>query len=180
MTTQDHTSATNNTHPEWAYLKETILMINLAIARIEHGMCDGNESVTALTDSFTALADSVTAIDKASAQLPDSEATNVIRDNCSASTEKVQAAIIAFQFYDKLTQRLTHVSRSLEAVAGLIGDESHRYREAAWQELQTKIKSKYTLDSDQKMLAAIMQGKSVDEVLQEHVQQPAADDVELF
>ena len=37
--------------------------------------------------------------------------------------ERVQQSIIAFQFYDKLVQRLAHVCHSLSALSNLVVDQ---------------------------------------------------------
>jgi len=95
--------------------------------------------------------------------------------------DKVQAAIMAFQFYDKLSQRLTNVSKSLASLTELVSDEDRLFNPQEWQALQQKIRAKYTLDSDLQMCDAILQGKSMEEILS--MTAPAAEqqeDIELF
>ena len=55
-------SSSSNPDLDWSQLKETVLMINLAIAQIKQSMNDGNASVDTLASSFTALATNLTDI----------------------------------------------------------------------------------------------------------------------
>ena len=98
----------------------------------------------------------------------------------------MRATIIAFQFYDQLTQRLTHLSNSLGALATLLAHPSQIYNPYSWCGLQEKIKSKYTVESDKAMFDAILNGHSVQEALNSslNVENSASkkgdDDIELF
>ena len=46
-------STSINPDLDWSQLKETILMLNLAVAQIDQSMNEGNASVEALAGSFT-------------------------------------------------------------------------------------------------------------------------------
>ena len=41
---------------DWSQLKETIVMLNLAVSQIDQSMNEGNASVSTLSTSFTGLA----------------------------------------------------------------------------------------------------------------------------
>jgi hypothetical protein len=168
---------------DWSQIRETVALLNLAVARIEYSMRDGNDSVDTLTDWFTTMVQNMQVIETASKDLPESEAKQAIQNNSKSAAEHVQSAIIAFQFYDKLTQRLTHVSKSLSSLTALVSDPERLYVPYEWTGLQTMIKSKYTLDSDKKMFEDIMSGMSIEEALQEgieHAKQQPGGDIELF
>jgi hypothetical protein len=81
-------------------------------------------------------------------------------------SERVQQAIIAFQFYDRLNQRLDHASHSLEKIGHLIANSSERYQESAWRNAQEDIKNSYTMESERIMFEHIIQGHSVAEALE--------------
>lgn len=169
---------------DWSQIRETVMLINLAVAQIENTMRDGNDSIDTLTDSFTSMVGHIQIIDTAADEIPDGDAKETIKHNCSRVQEKVHSAIVAFQFYDKLTQRLCHVSNSLAALVELVGDQNMLYSPYNWRGLQEKIKSQYILSEDQKMFDAILQGASVKEALQlfqEHATESQDSvDVELF
>jgi hypothetical protein len=170
---------------DWSQVRETVMMLNLAVAQIERSMMDGEDSVTALAEMFTSMADNVQAIGKAAHPLSESGEKHAIEENFRNASAKVNTAIVAFQFYDKLAQRLSHVSYSLASLAELIGDPEKLYNPRQWTGLQDLIKSKYTIASDKKMFDAILDGLTVEQVLDMNIkneEQDAApgDDIELF
>jgi len=183
MNTSQPLSTASSPDLDWSQIRETVALLNLSVARIEYSMSDGNDSVDTLTDWFTTMVQNMRAIETASEELEDSEAKQAIQSNSRTASEHVQSAIIAFQFYDKLTQRLAHVSKSLSSLTELVSDPERVYVPYEWSELQTTIKSKYTLDSDKKMFDDIMSGMSIDDALQEgieHAKQQPSGDIELF
>lgn len=180
-------SSAVNPDLDWSQVRETILMLGVAIGQIEVVMHDGNESVGVLTDSFTAMSNAVDAISEAAQGLPDDEATRPVRDtidsNSAFVTEQMQKAIVAFQFYDRMAQRLDHVCRSIDALAELIANTKRLYNPDEWVAIQEKIRSKYTIESERVMFDAILNGASVHEALELSRQQTSAgggDDIELF
>lgn len=52
MTNIEHSKA-DNPDLDWSQVRETVLMLNLAMARMTHAMRDGDESVDQLGRSFT-------------------------------------------------------------------------------------------------------------------------------
>jgi hypothetical protein len=169
---------------DWSQVQETVLMLNAAVAQLENALRSGDESVNTLANSFTSMVGNVEVVHAAATQLPESNETNVINEHCQAVSEKMRAAIVAFQFYDKLTQRLTHLSNSLGDLAQLVADPVKLYNPYAWHGLQEKIKSKYTVESDRAMFDAILRGHSVNEALAQcektENKLDNGDDVELF
>lgn len=169
--------------PDWCHIRETVLMLNLAMAQIGSAMSDGDESINTLTQSFTGMMDNMAHIRAAGDQLPAGPARATLMDNCAAASERIQSVIVAFQFYDKLSQRLNHLTDSLAALAELVATPSQLCDPAAWRELQDGIKSKYTVEVDRAMFDAILQGKAVEEAIRLAAEHPAgkpAENIELF
>lgn len=175
-------SAAHNPDLDWSQVRETVLMLNAAMVQIENALRSGDESVNALTDSFTSMVGNVEVIAAAARELPVNPEVNVINNNCTDVSGKIQAAIVAFQFYDKLTQRLSHLRKSLDSLATLVADPSRLYNPYEWRGLQEKIKSRYTVEADRAMFDAILQGHSVEEALKisQDTEDQSKDDVELF
>ncbi len=173
-------SSTTNTG-DWDHVKETVRMLNLAVARLEHAMLDITGDVETLTQSFTAFGNSIDDMRYAADEMPDAMPhKHAILYHANAVSTKISSAVMAFQFYDKLTQRLTHISKSLQGLNEIIEDNEQRQNPQSWNNLQEMIQSKYILDSDKAMFDAILQGKSVQEVLTAAVNNASEDDVELF
>ena len=172
------TSSAQKPDLDWSQVRETVRMMNLAVAQIEMSMKEGDDSVDTLTDAFTTMAARVQVIENLAKNNEDVESKQVV-EQCEAVTGEMQHAIMAFQFYDKLTQRLSHVSHSLASLVDLVGDNARLYNPIEWSLLQEKIKSKYTMPAEHDMFEKMMQGMSIEEVLQQ-VKQDIADDIELF
>ena len=176
---------------DWSQLKETIVMLNLAVAQIDQSMNEGNASVSTLSASFTGLATNLSDIQSSIAQLGQEDENGekmklIIEGSSSTALDKVHSAIIAFQFYDKLTQRLDHVSESLSSLTELIGNPAELYSPIAWQGLQEKIRSKYTMEEERRMFDKVISGVPIEEALLEFNQDMTGkddseeDEIELF
>jgi phage-related protein len=174
---------------DWSQVRETILMLGLAIGQIEVAMRDSDESVSVLTDSFTSMFGSLQTIKEAVQHLPSDPASQEIREtiesNSAFVSNHVQQAIMAFQFYDRLVQRMDHVCRSIDGLAELIADTERLYYPAEWVAIQQLIRSKYTMESERVMFDAMLGGASIAEALalcrtSAPQDKPAGDDIELF
>ncbi len=181
----DDTPTSDQKKPDldWSQVRETVLMLNLAVAQLEWTMKEGNESVDTLTDTFASLVGGIQAIGMAAENLPDTPEKSTIQANIEPATNKINAAIVAFQFYDKLSQRLAHVSNSLDALGHLIEEPSRLFNPYEWHGLQAMIKSKYTIKQDRIMFEAILNGSTIEEAHQLSIDENNADgndDIELF
>lgn len=169
---------------DWSQVRETILMMNLAIAQMEMAMRDSGDSVAVLTDSFTAIHGGLMGLVEAAGGLPDSPIKQSIATMGEQVSARMQQAIVAFQFYDRLSQRLTHVSHSLEELAGIVGDPARLYNPQAWHALQQQIRSRYTMEDEKLMFDALLASGDVHRALAQYVEkkQQAASggDIELF
>jgi hypothetical protein len=180
-----------SSHPDldWSQVKETVSMLKLAAAQVDYSMRDGNRSVDTLTESFMAMAESMSVIEQASKELwqkhdIDDDLTGKITEQSGTVSTKMQQAIVAFQFYDKLVQRLDHVVNSLSQLGDLVGDPSKLYSPVEWRSLQEAIRSKYTMGQERDLFDALMAGEDIESVLKRLSemtdQAPEEDDIELF
>lgn len=168
---------------DWDHIRQTILMLNLAVAQIVHSLQDGDESITALGNSFTTIVDNIAKARTATERLTGSADKDVILANCNQASTQIEQAIVAFQFYDRLSQRLSNVAESLASLGGLMGDPLRLHKPYEWQGLQEKIQSRYTQESERQMFEAVLNGASVDEAMHQIEQAQADkpdDEIELF
>ena len=171
----------------WSQVRETVLLLELAAALVEGAMRDSNASVEVLTASFTSMADYMSSITETIATLPDASAAGDARDALLGSAGQVSGmvhqAIIAFQFYDKLVQRLAHVTHSLGALSDLVADQRRLYSPQEWVALQDTIRAKYTTVDERQMFESVMNGTPVAEAIEQYMQTMKSkdtDDIELF
>ncbi|RTL51345.1 MAG: hypothetical protein EKK46_12415 [Rhodocyclaceae bacterium] len=175
---------------DWSQVRETVLMLELAAGQVEAAMKDSNTSVGVLTDTFTSLADTLVTVDVALDTLPDSVGNGLVKAEIREGTrqigEKVHQAIIAFQFYDKLVQRLDHVCASLAGLSVVVSDRAKLYNPDEWLGLQQRIRDKYTMEEERAMFDAVLQGMTVKDALAHYMQarmqqvEESGGDVELF
>lgn len=170
----------------WSQVRETVLMLELAAVQIEAAMKDSNASVEVLTDSFTSMAGYMRMISDTLQSLPDAGEVGAAKQNLIGVSDHVSSmvhqAIIAFQFYDKLVQRLSHVGDSLGGLSTLVSDQRRLYNPNEWVGLQEKIKSRYSMREEVAMFDAVMAGMPVHEAVDKYMNEmkQKGDDIELF
>jgi hypothetical protein len=175
---------------DWSQVRETVLMLELAAGQVEAAMRDSNSSVEVLADTFTSLADTLQNIDAAVDTLPDTIGNGLVKAEIQANTQlvaqKVKQAIVAFQFYDKLVQRLDHVCLSLAGLSRLVSDRQRLYSPGEWKALQEEILAKYTMIEERAMFEAVLNGATVKEALDTYMAarmekvESSGGEVELF
>jgi hypothetical protein len=172
---------------DWSQVRETVRMLFLAVAQIEIALRESDDSVGHLTNAFTTMMGYEKIIAMAADELPDDDNFAVLRDrikhNAQQASQEMQAAIIAFQFYDKLTQRLSHVASSVESLSELVADTGRIYNPNEWKQLQTQIKSKYSMREEHEMFDSVMQGSDIRDAVRKYNlahKEDLTDDVEFF
>ncbi|HNA29829.1 MAG TPA: hypothetical protein PLL19_09105 [Thiobacillaceae bacterium] len=170
---------------DWSQVRETILMINLAVAQIEVAMRESSGSVDVLTNTFTGMYGSLMALVEAANSLPDSPVKVAIQESGMAVSTQMQQAIVAFQFYDRLAQRLAHAGHSLDDLTAIVSDPARLYNPYAWHALQQKIRSRYTMEDEKLMFDTLLKTGDVQAALAgyldtKHQQAGPASDIELF
>lgn len=169
-----------NDSENWCQLRETVLMLNVAVSRIEHAMIEGDDSFTTLSKSFVGIAKSAREIVSESQYLDDSPTKKTINESCKNISEQVGRSIVSFQFYDRLSQRMSMVSKTLSSLTEVLNDTNKINNKNEWIALQDTIRSKYTLDADQEMFDAILSGTSVEDALKIAVKKTDEEDIEFF
>jgi hypothetical protein len=174
-------------HPDldWSQVRETILMLNLAVAQIEVALRDSGGSVDVLTNTFTGMYGNLMALVEAAHSLPDTPVKEAIQASGMAVSAQMQHAIVAFQFYDRLSQRLSHATHSLDDLTAIVSDPARLYNPFAWHALQQKIRSRYTMEDEKLMFDTLIETGNVHTALDQYVnskhrQAGDSPDVELF
>lgn len=170
---------------DWSQVRETIMMLNLAVAQIEVALKESSGSVDVLTNSFTDMYGNLMALVQAAHSLPDSHVKQAIEESGVSVSAQMQNVIVAFQFYDRLSQRLSHVCRSLDDLTGIVNEPARLYNPFAWHALQQKIRSKYTMEDEKLMFDTLLQTGNVHTALEQfvsskHHEAGGSSDIELF
>jgi uncharacterized protein YoxC len=179
-------------HDSWSHVRETVNMLYLAVCQIEATMADSNNSVDTLTRSFTSLANHTSDVSEQVQTLTQPEELQRFKEDISTTAaemkQNINASICAFQFYDRVCQRLDHVARSLEKVSQVMESEASISNPDAWRKIQLDIKGSYTMEAEHRMFEYIMRGGSVREALEIYHKELAQkadptskdDEIELF
>lgn len=172
---------------DWSQVRETVRMLHLSIAQIDMSLREGDDSIQKLSGSFTSMIDSVQTIRNTMDVFNNDDkhkdiVETIIIENDKVSS-KMQESVIAFQFYDKLSQRLSHVSHALGALAELVGDQGRLYNPNEWSGLQGKIRARYSMREEQEMFDLLLSGASIEEALSKGlavIHEAEDGDIELF
>lgn len=149
------TAAPQLNSEEWQHLEQTIKMLYLAIAQIETALGEGNEEAEIIGDAFHNIRQHTQTLRN----------TQDDNDTCDKIEEYVVKAVTAFQFYDRMSQRVDHVQAGLRRLIDVIENDRDLHNPAVWQTIQDEIKSSYTMEAERLMFDKIMQGVSLNEAL---------------
>ncbi|WP_076413468.1 hypothetical protein [Shewanella sp. UCD-KL12] len=166
---------------DWCHIQESIKVLLLAMAQIELSLTDGDHNVTSLGALFTDMAKHLEGMNQYLTQLEDTP-TEVLAHGENLA-EAVREGVVAFQFYDRVSQRLQHVIMGLAMMEEVLSNSKDRTSQGAWEKLQEEIEESYSLDCERKMFEHVLQGTPVHEALklykdEHHTLQE--DDIELF
>ncbi|MFZ2406851.1 MAG: hypothetical protein WAW41_17080 [Methylobacter sp.] len=158
-------------------------MLILSAIQVEDMLNESDMSVNTLTESFTSIVEHMQAINDHLLALDSCPIRNEAIACCAETTDKIQASIIAFQFYDRMQQCLQHVTSNLKGLSELVENPNRLYNPAEWRQFQHEIRARYTMESEKLMFDAIVKGKSVSEALaikNAHQEEDLSDNIELF
>ncbi|UZE97727.1 hypothetical protein [Alkalimarinus alittae] len=172
MSDQMQSSNAHNPDLDWSQVRETINMLTLAVAQIESSMKESEDAVSSLTETFTRVASKLNNLAESGKSLNDINAEeqasviSTIKDESNDINTEVSSAIVAFQFYDRLSQRLEHVKRNLLSLSGVISTPEQLYNPAAWKKLQTEITSNHSVEAERIMFEHILKGATIEQALE--------------
>jgi hypothetical protein len=176
------------TPANWSPESETALLLDLCEAQMEAAMRDSDQSVDVLVRAFTELVEASRLMSELAKQLPtigggttqDGEELN---RRCNAISLQINDAIVAFQFYDKLSQRLGHVRHSLTTLAMFICNRTQTQQREYWLKLLTSLRRLYRTAEERAVFDLVAEGATADEVrssVQESHHNATENSVELF
>jgi hypothetical protein len=144
-------------------VQETILILNLSVAQIELSITEGDHSVNALIDSFRFMSQHIEEIQSATKQIGEidnqdaqfQQHHSLLMNQASELAQKMQQAIIAFQFYDKLSQRLGHVSYGLSGLAEIVSHEMRVKDVEQWDAFKSAVRRGTTMREEEELFELI-------------------------
>lgn len=164
----------------------TTLVLGLALAQVQLGLQDSEKPVATLSETITVLHRQLGQMSSglaAALQTGDTSNLDPVLQACTEAQGHIQQAVVAMQFYDKLSQRLGHICDSLEGVAEWLRQSQGADRHSHWQELLERIRASYTMEDEKALFDRLVGGGKVEEALDEAGNSPQGGkngDVELF
>ncbi|MGH8534607.1 MAG: hypothetical protein ACREV1_18310, partial [Gammaproteobacteria bacterium] len=141
-------------------LRESVTLLHIAVAQIDVTMHEGDASVAVLSGALSSIA---AGLKSPSAGEPAQKGN--VSASCSTLAKKIEAAIMAIQFYDAMTQKLTHISENLQALADFMADPGRADRPSACHALKQQTRARFTMESERRVFDALMRGMTMEEAV---------------
>lgn len=175
---------------DWTPEQQIAHMLELCEAQMESAMCESDLAVDSLIKAFSGLAESAQSLNALAARLTPEQRKAFegvdLKKQMDSIERQMSSAIVAFQFYDKLTQRLGHVRYSLSTLALFVCDRTQAGQRDQWRRLYTTLKRLYRTEEEKQIFNMMVEGASADEA-RDHIHQStqtlrigAAGEIELF
>lgn len=159
---------------DWTPEQQIAHMLDLCEAQMESALCESDLAVDALIKAFSGLAESAQSVSTMAANLTQQQGESVdaadLGKQLKAVERQMTSAIVAFQFYDKLTQRLGHVRYSLSTLALFVCDRQQTSQRDQWRRLFTTLKRLYRTEEERQIFQMMVEGASADET-RDHIHQ---------
>ncbi|MGH8536189.1 MAG: hypothetical protein ACREXM_06895 [Gammaproteobacteria bacterium] len=168
-------------------VRESVRLLHVAVAQIDVTMHEGDASVAVLSGALSSIAAGLKSIGQYAQESPSAgepAQEGNVSASCSTLAKKVEAAIMAIQFYDAMTQKLTHISENLQALADSIAEPGGVDRPSAWHALKQRTRARFTMESERRVFDALMRGMTMREAVRaakpEGAEAPPAGAIDLF
>ncbi|MCP4411621.1 MAG: hypothetical protein GY808_03500 [Gammaproteobacteria bacterium] len=171
------------------FQKNVAELTRLAAAQIRVTLTESGESVDDLTKAFTDIVDQDRSIRANIEQLPDSAEIIDIKQQISSLSatisSNVRNAIIAFQFYDRLCQRMDHTSECLRNLSEIEDNKSKTCSDEVIK-LRDMVYNHYTMEEERQLFDAVLASSDFEAAIREYSLARNAtledddDDIELF
>jgi hypothetical protein len=140
----------------WTPEQQIARMLLLCEAQMESALSESDVAVDELIKSFKGLIEAGQAL---GAQNDNTD----LAQQLDALRKQTAAAVVAFQFYDKLTQRLGHVRYSLSALAMFVCDREKAHEREQWRRLFSTLRRLYRTEDERELFKLMVEGASAEE-----------------
>jgi hypothetical protein len=153
----------------WTPEQQIARLLSLCEAQMESALSESDVAVQELVKSFAGLIEAGQALGSMSEKAPEAGMPDLAAQ-LDALSKQTAAAIVAFQFYDKLTQRLGHVRYSLSALAMFVCDRAKTGERDQWRRMFATLRRLYRTEEERQLFRMMVEGASAEEA-REHIQQ---------
>ena len=170
------------------FQNQIALLTRLAAAQIQVSVTEADMEVNKLTESFTDIVEQDRGLRDLVDSLPDTPDMLGIKEAISSQTTalgaNVQNAIVAFQFFDRMCQRLDHSIRCLKELSHL-EQADHETKLTAIHGYKDIIYQSYTMEEERILFDAVLNRENFDEAIKSYIESREQsddddDDIEFF
>ncbi len=185
----DDTSTHADVPAEWTPERQIAHMLGLCEAQMESALAESDQAVDVLIKAFTGLHETTRALKAIANDLPPElrgQLNGKLEEQIGSIHEQMSSAVVAFQFYDKLTQRLGHVRYSLTSLAMFVCNRTQTSQRESWERLFSTLRRLYRTEEEREIFQLMADGASAEDAraqAEHHGDERAANqtgDIELF
>jgi hypothetical protein len=137
-------------------------LLELSVAQLEGAVKEADGRVDRLAHSLVELRQG---LDEITQLLAQHASPTVLAARIEAMNDHVNAAAVAIQFYDKLTQRLAHVREGLQLPRAHI-DATEAPHSVHWADLCAAIRARYSMVEERVVFDFLLRGTGPEQMLQ--------------
>lgn len=149
----------------WTPEAQIANMLELCSAQMESALQDSDRAMEALIQTFSVVAESARTLQSISAQLPPearAAITQALDQQLETLALQIGSAVVSFQFYDKLTQRLGHVRYSLSSLAQFVCDRAQSSEQDQWRRMLNALRRLYRTEEERRIFQMMTEGVPAD------------------
>lgn len=138
----------------WTPEQQLAHMLGLCEAQMQSALAESDQAVDTLIGAFTALSETTRELRTIVQALPPElreQLESKLNAPIGAIHDQIASAVVAFQFYDKLTQRLGHVRYSLTSLAMFVCNREQTNEREQWQRLFTTLQQLYRTEEEREI-----------------------------
>ncbi len=160
-----------------------VTLLQLAAAQLALSLKETEQPFNNLSKLFIEIVEGFNEIETLLSSGQSSDIKQVKSLHC-LTQDRVKNAIIDFQFYDRMTQRLNHIMGNIQDAIHSI-NHHETSNEEHWENIFSNIEKSYTMREEKQLFESIRSGVSFDEAVKALVSRtfnndPSVTDIELF
>ncbi|PCJ50551.1 MAG: hypothetical protein COA74_01875 [Gammaproteobacteria bacterium] len=157
--------------PNGQFNKNVAELTRLAAAQIRVAVTESTDSVDTLSTSFTEIVSQDKMIRQKIELLSDDAETLQIKQEIAAISselrENIDKAVIAFQFYDRLCQRLDHTSECLRKLSEIKEQEVDSKAEEVLR-LRDNVYNHFTMLEERQLFDAVISSQNFEQAIADY------------
>jgi hypothetical protein len=160
-----------------------VTLLQLAAAQLALSMKETEQPFNNLSRLFIDIVEGFNQIEKLLSRGEPSDIKHVTQLH-KTTQKSVQNAIIDFQFYDRMTQRLNHIMQNIQDTIFSI-ENKNETDDKQWESIFMDIEKSYTMEEEKQLYLSIRSGIGFDQAMKNLItqtfqKQDVAQEIELF